>query len=270
MLTLITNNYFSLMSNQIHPTAIIDPGTQIGNDVVIGPYCIVGPNVKLGNNVWLQSNIRIERNTDVGEACKIYHGASVGNDPQDLKYAGEYSILQIGPRTVIREFVTLHRGTKETGKTIIGSDCLLMAYAHIAHDCHVGHHAVISNMVQAAGHVEIGDWVTIGGIVGIHQFTRIGNHTMIEFGGRVKQDIPPYLLAAREPMRPTGINKIGLSRRGFTKEMIESIKKAYNILYNENLPLASAIEKIRTTFGHLNEIRIFADFLENSKRGIMR
>jgi UDP-N-acetylglucosamine acyltransferase len=257
------------MLNLIHPTAIIDPTLQIGKNVTIGPFCIIGPNVKLSDNVWLQSNIRIDRNTQVGDGCKIYHGASIGNDPQDLKYAGEHSILEIGSQTTIREFVTLHRGTKETGKTTVGSHCLLMDYVHVAHDCTVGDHTILSNSVQLAGHVEVGDWVTVGGIVGVHQFSRIGSHCMIEFGSKVKQDLPPYILAAREPLRPTGINKIGLSRRGFSDETIRLIDQAYRFLYRENLPLEKAVEKIGA-LGNSPEIRLFADFLVKSKRGITR
>lgn len=258
------------MSTNIHPTAIIDQKVEFGENVEIGPYCIIGPNVKLGNNVWLQSHVRIEKNTEIGDNCRIFHGASVGNDPQDLKYDGEDTWLYVGARTTMREFFTAHRGTSARGKTVIGSDCYFLNYVHIPHDAIIGDHVIMSNTVQIGGHSEVGDWVIIGGLAGIHQFCRIGCHAMVGFGFRVVQDVPPYVLAGGEPMEPMGVNRTGLQRRGFTNEKIEDIKTAYRILYRQNLTLAKAIEKIKTELPQSQEIKTFVSFIEKSERGIIR
>lgn len=254
----------------IHPTAIIDSKAELGDGCSIGPYCIIGPKVTLGKNVWLQSHVRIERNTTIDDDCRVYHCASVGNDPQDLKYNGEDSILTIGARTVIREFAALHRGTSATGKSTIGSDCLFMNYTHVPHDCVVGNHVIMSNSAQIAGHCVIGDWAIIGGLSGIHQFSRIGAHCMVGFGSRVVMDVPPFVLAAGEPLKPAGVNKIGLLRRGFTEEIIDKIKRAYKILYHGNFTLAKAVEQIRQEIPGSPEIEQIITFVESSKRGIIR
>ncbi len=258
------------MSLEIHKTSIIDSNAQIGKNVYIGPNCIVGPNVILGDDVWIQSGVRIDKDTIVGDKCKIYHGASVGNDPQDLKYNGESGILKIGSETTIREFATLHRGTKASGETVIGSNCLLMDYTHVPHDCRIGNHVVVSNSVQIGGHASIGDWTVIGGLTGIHQFVKIGSHCMIGFGYRVVKDVPHYVLAAGEPLKPVGLNKVGLKRRGFTDDVIDNVYKAYKILYHEKLLLKTAIKKIKDELPAIKEIEDFLDFIEKSERGILR
>lgn len=258
------------MAVNIHPTAIIDNSAQLGDNVTIGPYCIVGPKVTLGANVWLQSHVRIDKNTEIGEDCRIFHGASIGNDPQDLKYNGEETWLYVGARTTFREFTTAHRGTSARGKTVIGSDCYFLNYVHIPHDAHIGNHIIMSNTVQVGGHADVGDWVIIGGVTGVHQFCRIGCHAMVGFGFRVTQDVPPYVLAAGEPLKATGLNRIGLERRGFTAAQIEDIKKAYNLFFRKNLTLANAVTAIREQLPHSKEAQIFADFVEKSDRGVIR
>lgn len=258
------------MSDRIHPTAIIDKSAHLEEGVEIGPYTLVGPKVHIKKGTWIQSNVRVDSNTTIGEGCRIYHGASVGNDPQDKKYEGEEAVLEIGDRTVVREFATLHRGTSATGKTVVGSDCLLMNYTHVAHDCVVGEHVILSNGVQLGGHVEIGEWAIIGGLTGVHQFARVGAHCMVGFGYRVTQDVPPFLMVAGEPMRPMGINRKGLERRGFSEEAMDGLKSAFRILYRSNLSLSEAVTRIELELNGCKEVGTMVDFVRQSERGLVR
>jgi UDP-N-acetylglucosamine acyltransferase len=258
------------MATTIHPSAVVNPKAQIGDNVKVGPFTVVESDVVIGDGCTIGSSALIAAGARIGRNCVIHHGAVVSNVPQDLKFAGEQTTLEIGDNTVVREFATLHKGTVETGKTVIGSDCLLMANVHIAHDCRVGNHCIFANLVALAGHVTVSDWVTIGGGTPVHQFVQIGAHSMIGGAFRVTKDIPPYVLAGREPMRYEGVNVIGLRRRGFTSEKITAIENAYWVLYSSGLMFSDAIRKIENDFPPSDEISTILSFLKNSARGIIR
>jgi len=258
------------MPVSIDQRAIISPKAELGSDVHVGPFTIIEDDVVIGDGCKIAANALIANGARIGKNCTIHHGAVVSNAPQDLKYAGEETISEIGDNTVIREFVTIHRGTVETGKTVVGSGCLLMANVHIAHDCRVGNKCIMANVAMLGGHVKIGDWTIIGGGVTVHQFGMIGPHAMIGGGFRVVQDVPPYVLAGREPLRYEGVNKVGLRRRGFTQEKIESIENAYRVLYSSGLMFSEAIKKIENEFPHTEEICTILQFLKSATRGIIR
>lgn len=257
------------MSLSIDPRAVVSPKAQLGNNVSIGPFTVIEDDVVIGEGCRIAASAYIANGARIGKNCIVHHGAVIANAPQDLKYGNEPTILEIGDNTIVREFCTLHRGTAETGKTVIGNDCLLMAYVHIAHDCRVGERCILANVVTLGGHVHVGDWVTIGGLTGIHQFVNIGEHSMIGGGFRVVKDVPPYILAAREPLRYEGVNVIGLRRRGFTREQIETIENAYRVLYSSGLMVSDAAKKIESEFPPSNEISVILDFLKSASRGII-
>ncbi len=254
----------------IHPTAIISEKATIGQNVKIGPYSWIQENVTIGNGCEIGAHVVIAPATTIGKDCKIYHSASIGEVPQDLKFHGEITSTEIGDRTVIREFVTIHRGTEDRWKTVVGSDCLLMAYAHVAHDCIIGNHCILANAVTAAGHVVIDDWAIIGGMVGIHQFVKIGCHAIVGGGWRTPKDVPPYIMAAGDPLRYTGINLVGLKRRGFSKESLKVIKIIYNLIYRSKFNVSDAVAEIKNTVESTDEVKTILDFIENSNRGIIR
>ncbi|MGO9482014.1 MAG: acyl-ACP--UDP-N-acetylglucosamine O-acyltransferase [Candidatus Kryptoniota bacterium] len=258
------------MPTSIDPRSIVSPKAQLGNDITVGPFTIIEDDVVIGDGCKIAANALIADGARIGKNCTIHHAAVVSNAPQDLKYAGEKTISEIGDNTVIREFVTIHRGTAETGKTVVGSDCLLMANVHIAHDCRVGDKCILSNVAMLGGHVKLGDWVIIGGGTPIHQFVSVGSHAMIGGGFRIVQDVPPYVLAGREPLRYEGVNKIGLRRRGFTQEQIDAIENAYRVLYSSGLMYSEAIKKIESDFPGSEDICAILDFLKSSSRGIIR
>ena len=252
----------------VHPTAIVDGGAVLGRDVAVGPYAIIGPEVRVGAGTHVGPHVLIERRTSVGEGCQIAKGAVLGTDPQDLKYKGEYSELVVGDRTVVREYATLNRGTAASGRTVVGSDCLLMAYTHVAHDCRIGNHVILSNAVNMAGHVTIEDWAIIGGIVPIHQFVRIGAHAFVGGGSRVAQDIPPYCRAAGVPPRLYGLNSVGLERRGFPAGTRKHLKRAYRILFQSGLNVSQGIGRVASEVKQIPEVRHLLDFIRTSERGI--
>ncbi len=254
---------------EIHPTAIVDEKAELGEGVRIGPFAVVEANVELGDRVTVGPHAHIAWGARLAEEVQVFTSAVVGHIPQDLKFAGEETTLEVGARTRIREFCTLHRGTDDLWKTVIGADCLLMNYVHIAHDCIVGDHCVLANAVQVGGHVEIGEWAIIGGSVPVHQFCRVGEHAMVGGGYRVVQDVPPYLRVAGEPLRPSGLNSIGLKRRGFTDEAIAGLKKAYRILFRSNLNMSSAIAQVREELPDFPELTRLLEFIESSDRGIV-
>lgn len=258
------------MPTTIDPRAAVSPKAQLGENVNVGPFAVIEDDVVVGDGCRIASSAYIADGARIGRNCVIHHGAVVSNVPQDLKFGGEQTTLEIGDNTVIREFATLHKGTAETGKTVIGSDCLMMANVHVAHDCRVGDHCIFANVVALAGHVTVGDWVTIGGLTASHQFVHIGDHSMIGGGFRITKDVPPYVLAAREPMKYEGVNVIGLRRRGFTAEQIATIENAYRILYSSGLGFADAIRKIEDDLPPSEEVSTIVDFLKNSSRGIVR
>jgi UDP-N-acetylglucosamine acyltransferase len=256
--------------NNIHPTAIVSVNAQVDHSVSIGPYCIIDDEVAIGAGTEISSYVRIDKFTRIGKECKIFNGAVVGAIPQDLKFKGEDTELEIGDRTVIREFVTISRGTTERGKTVIGSDCLLMNYVHVAHDCRIGDHVILSNAVNLAGHVEIADHAIIGGLVPVHQFVRIGKHAFIGGGYRVAQDVPPYILAAGEPLKYCGLNYVGLRRNNFGAEQIKILEKTYFIIYQSDLNRTEALNKIKNEMGSGHEVKSVVDFLEKSERGFIK
>ena len=257
------------MSISIDSRAAVSPKAQLGDNVVVGPFSVVEDNVVIGQGTEIGSNVLIANGARIGKECRIHHGAAVGTIPQDLKFRGEESTLEIGDHTTIREFVTLNRGTGRQGKTTIGHHCFIMAYAHVAHDCAVGSHVILANAVNMSGHVLIEDHVVMGGLVGIHQFVRVGCHAMIGGGYRVSKDVPPYVLAGQEPLMYQGLNVVGLRRRNFAPEVIGNIEGAYKYIYHENLNVTQAIAKIKAELPMTEEVKHIVDFVERSSRGII-
>ncbi len=252
----------------VHGTAIVDPTAELGQGVSVGPWALVGPRVRIGDGTDIGPRVLIERDTSVGEDCRIANGAALGTDPQDLKFQGEATTLEIGDRTVVREFATLNRGTSAAGRTVVGSDCLLMAYTHVAHDCELGNHVILSNAVNMGGHVVIEDWVIVGGLTPIHQFVRIGAHAFVGGGSRIPQDVPPYCRAAGNPPKLYGLNTVGLERRGFSDDVRKALKQAYRILFSSNLNLSQALERADTEAEAIPEVRHLLEFIRAGGRGI--
>ena len=252
------------------PLSYVDSGANIARNVVIEPFVTIENNVSIGSGTWIGNNVTIMEGATIGKNCRIFPGAVISAIPQDLKFGGENSEVIIGDNTTIRECVTINRGTKATGKTIIGHNCLLMAYCHIAHDCIIGDNCVIVNGVALGGHITIGDWVIIGGLSAVHQFVHIGSHAMISGGALVRKDVPPYVKAAREPLSFVGINSIGLRRRGFKDEKIQEIQNVYRILFQSNNNNTQAIAKIEGELSVSPERDEIISFIQNSGRGIMK
>ncbi|MBU0558667.1 MAG: acyl-ACP--UDP-N-acetylglucosamine O-acyltransferase [Bacteroidetes bacterium] len=256
--------------NIIHPTAVVSSKAVLGDGNEIGPFVFIEDNVQIGNNCIIGPNVCIYNGARIGNEVKIYQSASVANAPQDLKYAGEETLFYIGDNTTIREFTTLHRGTVETGFSQIGSKCLLMAYTHIAHDCVIGDNCILANSVQLGGHVVIEDWVIIGGTTPVHQFSKIGQHAMIGGGFRVISDVPPYVLAAGNPLKYSGLNLIGLRRRGFSNDDIAIIKDTYQILFSSELNFTDAKAKVADTYNDNKLVNNVLEFIQKSNRGIIK
>lgn len=253
-----------------HPTAIVSSKAHIADDVSIGPFSIIEDDVEIGGGCVIDSGVSIKAGARIGKNVKIYHGAAVAGPPQDLKFGGEKTRLIVGANTVIREFVTLNRGTKAHGETVIGKNCLFMAYSHAAHDCIIGNNVILANSVQMGGHVEIGDWAIIGGGTVIHQFSHIGEHAMIGGGFRVTQDILPYSLVAGYPLRCLGVNAIGLERRGFSKETISELRKMFRFLMSKKLNTTQALKKIESEVARVPEVGKVLKFIERSDRGVIK
>lgn len=244
--------------------------TKIGENVTIDPFTVIHENVEIGKGTWIGSNVTIFPGAKIGENCKIFPGAVIAGVPQDLKFRGEESTVEIGNNTTIRECVTISRGTIDKRVTKIGSNCLLMAYVHIAHDCIVGDHVIIANTVQVAGHVSIDDWAIIGGSSAIHQFVKIGMHSMISGGSLVRKDVPPFTKAAREPLSYAGVNSLGLRRRGFTSESISHIQEVYRYLFLNSLNNSRALEEIEINLPATKERDEIVNFIRSSERGVMK
>lgn len=263
------------MTSLIHATAIVAPGARIAPDVRIGAYSLIGEHVSIGAGSVIGSHCVIDGHTTIGANNNFYRFCSIGGIPQDKKYSGEPTCLEVGNGNTIREFVTINTGTaQDVGVTRIGDDNWIMAYVHIAHDCQVANHTVIANSVQLAGHIHIDDYAIVGGLSGFHQFVRVGAHTMIGGTSSVRQDIPPYVIGAGDPFRPVGINSEGLSRRGFAPEAISALKEAYKLLYRRELNVAQALEQIcvlqaQQPLAH-DALQVLIDFLNASTRGIVR
>ena len=248
----------------------IDPQAKLAKNVVVEPFVTIEKNVEIGSGTWIGSNVTIMEGARIGENCEIFPGAVISAIPQDLKFEGEESLAIIGDNTIVRECATINRATKATGKTIVGKNCLIMAYAHIAHDCVIGNNAIVVNNVAMGGHVEIGEHAIIGGLTAVHQFIKIGKHCMVSGGSLVRKDIPPYVKAGREPLSFIGINSIGLRRRKFSESEITEIQDIYRILYQKGNNNTQAINKIEIDF-KISEIRDeIISFVRGSGRGIMR
>jgi UDP-N-acetylglucosamine acyltransferase len=252
------------------PLSFVHSGAKIDKSVVIEPFVTIESNVVIGKGTWIGSNVTIMEGARIGENCRIFPGAVISAIPQDLKFNGEDSIVEIGNNTTIRECATVNRGTSATGKTIIGENCLLMAYSHVAHDCKIGDNCVIVNGVALAGHVTIGDYAILGGNSAVHQFVTIGRHAMVSGGSLVRKDIPPFIKAAREPLSYIGINSIGLRRREFTEEKINEIQDIYRILFQKKNNNSQAILKIEAELKSTPERDEIILFVKNSGRGIMK
>ncbi|MDX2129448.1 MAG: acyl-ACP--UDP-N-acetylglucosamine O-acyltransferase [Chloroherpetonaceae bacterium] len=259
------------LKTQIHPTAIVGHNVQLGKGVRIGPYAILEDDVTIGEGTEIYPHALIYNGARIGKNCKIFPGAVIAIRPQDLKYAEERTFVEIGDYTTIREYATVHRATGENGVTKIGGHCLIMAYVHVAHDVRIGNHVIISNTTQIAGHCEIEDHATIGGVCGIHQFTRIGKHTMLASSSRVVYDVPPYVMAGREPFRYEGLNLVGLKRRGFSAEAIRTIRDIYRLVFQSGFLIKNAIEKIEHEFPQSDEREEILGFLHKlGKRKLLR
>jgi UDP-N-acetylglucosamine acyltransferase len=255
----------------IDSRAVISPQAQIAADVRIGPFTVIGADVVIGAGTWIGPHAVINGPTRIGADNKIYQFASLGDAPQDKKYKGEPTRLEIGDRNVFRESVTVNRGTThDKGVTHIGNDNLLMAYSHVAHDCHLGDKIVLSNCSTLGGHVEIGDWVIMGGLSAVHQFTKVGAHCFIANNAAVTRDVPPYVMAVGQPAVPHSVNSEGLKRRGFTPEQILNIRRAYRLLYRSGLKLKTALEELEKVAVTQAEIRPFVEFIKRSERSIVR
>ena len=252
------------------PLAYVHPGAKIAKNVVIEPFTTIHNNVVIGDGTWIGSNVTIMEGARIGKNCNIFPGAVISAVPQDLKFGGEDSLTVIGNNVTIRECVTVNRGTIASGQTTIGDNCLIMATAHIAHDCHIGKNAIIVNGVALAGHVTVGDFAIIGGLAAIHQFISIGDHAMVSGGSLVRKDVPPYTKAAKEPLSYVGINSVGLRRRGFTTEKISEIQSIYRILYQKNYNTSQAVAIIEAEMEATPERDEIIQFIRDSSRGIMK
>jgi len=255
----------------IHPTAVIDSSARLEAGVEVGPFVVIGPDVEIGAGTRVGPHAVIRGPTRIGRDNRIFQFASVGEDPQDKKYGGESTHLEIGDRNQIREFATLHRGTvQDQGVTRIGSDNLFMAYTHVAHDCRIGDQVIMANAASLGGHVQVHDWAILGGFTIVHQFCRIGAHSFCAMGSVLSKDVPPYVTVSGQPAEPHGINAEGLRRRGFPDETIQVIKRAYRTLYLANLKLAEAVSELRAMAESVPEITRLADFIDDSTRSIVR
>lgn len=252
------------------PLAYVHPGAKIAKNVVIEPFTTIHNNVKIGEGTWIGSNVTIMEGARIGKNCSIFPGAVISAMPQDLKYQGEETTVHIGNNTTIRECATINKGTSDRLKTVIGKNCLIMAYCHVAHDCFIGDNCIFSNDSTLAGHVTIGDNVVLAGMVAVHQFVSVGNHAFVTGGSLVRKDVPPYVKAAREPLSYVGINSIGLRRRGFESEKIKEIQNIYRILYQKNYNNSQAAQIIEAEMEATPERDEILQFIRDSQRGIMK
>ncbi len=255
----------------IHLSAIIDQDAELADNVTVGAYSVIGANVKIGSGTVIGSHVVIKGPTSIGKDNRIYQFSSIGEDPQDKKYANEITRLEIGDRNTIREFTSLHRGTKQDRSvTHIGSDNLFMAYTHVAHDCVIGDHVIMANGASLAGHVHLNSHAILGGFTLVHQFTQIGEYSFAAMGSAITQDIPPFIMVGGKPTRPHGINSVGMERNGISAEDIRLIRKAYKLIYKMNLRLEDAIEQMEDLAGDSKQVSDMVSFLRNVTRGIMR
>lgn len=253
----------------IHKFSEVSPNAKIGENVTIGPFCVIEDDVVIGDGCVLMSNVHVFPGTRLGKNNRIFPGASIGAVPQDLKFVGEYTTLEVGDNNTIRECVTLNRGTASRGKTVIGSNNLIMAYCHVGHDCVLGSHIVMSNAIQVAGEVEIDDWAVIGGGSCIPQFSKVGKHSMTSGMSGLNKDVPPYAYAGRTPVQYCGYNKVGMERRGFTPEQVNTVKECYRIIYQMGLNMTAAVEKLKSDMPESEERNEILAFIARSQHGIL-
>lgn len=259
-----------MSATEIHTTAVVDPQAVIGEGCVIGPYCVVGPGVVLGPECWLQHHVSMNGPSTIGRGNRFFAFTSIGQQAQDLKYAGEPTFLEVGDENTFREFVTVNRGTAPQSKTTIGRGGYFLAYCHVAHDCTVGDRVIFSNNGTIAGHVEVGDCAVIGGLTAVHQFCRIGAHAITGGCSKIVQDVPPYMIADGNPAEVRSINKIGMERHGFEKEAVRRVREVYRLIYRSDLNLQQAVEQIRASVESGPEVDAIVAFLLSSKRGIIK
>lgn len=252
------------------PLAYVHPQAQIADNVVIEPFASIGKNVVIGEGTWIGPNVNIMPGARIGKNCRIFPGAVVSGVPQDLKYQGEETEVVIGDNTTIRECVTINRGTKYAFRTVVGSNCLLMAYSHVAHDCAIGNNVILANSVNLAGHIEVGDWAILEGLVAVQQFIKIGSHAFIAGGSLVRKDVPPFVKAGREPLRYIGVNSVGLRRRGFSAETIQHIQDIYRLLFVRGFNVTKALQYIEAELPASAERDNIVTFIRNSKEGVMK
>ena len=256
--------------SHIHPTASVSSKAELADDVSVGPYTVIEEDVTVDSGSVIASSVLLASGARIGRNVSISHGAVIATQPQDLKFGGEITTAVIGDNTVIREYVTVNRGTKYHEKTVVGSDCLLMAYSHVAHDCIIGNNVIMANSVNLAGHVEVDEYAILGGVLPVHQFVKIGAHCMIGGGFRVQQDICPYSLVGGYPLKVVGINSVGLRRRGFSRETIRQLEKAYKLLFFSELNTSQAVERIYDEVEIIPEVKTVLEFVERSNRGIIK
>ena len=258
-----------MTASSIHPTAIVSPRAKLGERVVIGPFAMVGDGCELGDDCEIHPRATLDRDVKLGKGVKVGIGSVLGGPPQDLKYAGERTTVEIGDGTVIREYVTVNRGTSQSFKTTVGTKCLLMSYVHLAHDCHIGNGVILGNTVQLAGHVTIEDRATLSGLSGVHQFVRIGRNAFIGGCSRVSKDIPPFLKAVGNPVKLYGLNSVGLRRSGFSEEVVRELKRAYRLFFRSDMNLSQALRHAETELEMFPEVRELMRFVEESGRGVV-
>jgi UDP-N-acetylglucosamine acyltransferase len=257
------------MTVRIHSTAVVDAAAELGPEVVVEPYAIIGSGVRIGDSTTVAARATVVGDTNIGSGCHIGIGSVVGTDPQDLKFQGERTTLEIGDSTHLREYTTINRGTAASGSTVIGRRCYFMSYVHVAHDCRIGDDVVLANAVQLGGHVAIDDNAQIGGATPIHQFVHIGTHAFVGGGSRVPNDVPPYTMAVGNPSRLFGINTEGLRRADFDPELRLALKRAYRLLFNSAWPRIDAVEFLRAESGHIPQVMELVSFVERSERGVL-
>jgi len=259
------------MTTEVHPSALVDPRAKLASGVTVGPYSVIGPQVEVGEGTWIGAHVVLDGRMRIGRDNRIFHFASLGAPPQDKKYQGEETAVEIGERNTLREYVTINRGTAlDLGVTRLGDDNWVMAYVHFAHDVQIGSHTIFANACQLAGHVTVGDWAIFGATTLVHQFVHIGAHAFTGMGTYLPQDLPPFVTAAGNMARPYGINSEGLKRRGFTPEDIAALKRAYRTLYRSGLALAVARAQLEAQVSECRHVRELVEFLDRSKRGIIR
>jgi UDP-N-acetylglucosamine acyltransferase len=256
------------MSTRIHPTALVDKKAEVAKDAEIGPFAIVGPGCVVGSGSVLEPRATLQENVRLGSAVTVGIGSVLGGKPQDLKFKGEVTYVEIGNNTTIREYVTINRGTSQSFKTTVGANCFLMSYSHLAHDCHVGDNVIMSNATQLAGHVTVEDFVIISGVCAVHQFVKIGRHAFIGGMSRVQKDVPPFVKAVGSPIKLYGLNSVGLQRRGFSEEVVAELKKAYRLLFRSELNVSQALEQAGRELKPFPEVKALIDFVEASGRGV--